>query len=197
MKPDIIVIAGDLVDGNVGRVEPLRELLKEFHPPLGVWAATGNHDYYAGIDRSVRLLEGAGFHVLRDTHEQVVPGIVMAGVDDLTVRQGSESAKHAIDKALAKRPAGATILISHSPLQAEKAAASGAGLMLSGHTHNGQLWPFNYLVRMRYPLLAGRYQVAGMAVIVCRGTGTWGPRMRLWQPSEMVRITLRRAKSEE
>src|SRR4051812_25352216 len=131
IKPDIIVIAGDLVDGNVGRVEPLRELLQELQAPLGVWAATGNHDYYAGVDRSVRLLEGAGFHVLRDSHRQVVPGIIMAGVDDLTVRQGSEAANHAIDQALANRPPGATILISHSPLQAEKAAAAGAGLMLS------------------------------------------------------------------
>jgi predicted MPP superfamily phosphohydrolase len=190
MKPDIIVVAGDLVDGNVGRVEPLRELLAELHPPLGVWAVTGNHEYYAGLDRCVRLLEAAGFHVLRDSHAQVVPGIVIAGVDDLTVRQGSEAANHAIDNALANRPAGATILISHSPLQAEKAARQGAGLMLSGHTHNGQLWPFNYLVRMRYPLLAGRYELDRMTAIVCRGTGTWGPRMRLWQPCEMVRIRL-------
>ena len=61
---------------------------------------------------------------------------------------------------------------------------------LSGHTHNGQLWPFNYLVRLRYTLLGGRYEVGGMPVIVCRGTGTWGPRMRLWQPAEIVRIKL-------
>ena len=63
--------------------------------------------------------------------------------------------------------------------------------MLSGHTHAGQIWPFNYLVRLRYPLLAGRYDVEGMPVIVCRGTGTWGPPMRLWRRSEMLRITLR------
>lgn len=194
MKPDIIVIPGDLVDGNVGRVEPLRELLTELRAPLGVWAVTGNHDYYAGIDRSVRLFEHAGFHVLRDAHKQVLPGLIMAGVDDLTVRRGLDSGKHAIDNALANRPIGATILLSHSPLDAQKAAEAGAGLMLSGHTHNGQVWPFNYLVQMRYPLLAGRYQVGGMSVIVCRGTGTWGPRMRLWQASEIVRITIRVAK---
>ena len=195
IKPDIIVIAGDLVDGNVGRVEPLQDLLKELRPPLGVWAVTGNHDYYAGVDRCVRLMEGAGFRVLRDSHKEVVSGIVMAGVDDLTVRQGLETANQAMNSTLANRPAGATILISHSPVQAEKAAATGTGLMLSGHTHKGQLWPFNYLVRMRYPLLAGRYQIDGMTVIVCRGTGTWGPRMRLWQPGEMVRIKLRAPKS--
>jgi len=191
MKPDIIVIVGDLVDGNVGRVEPLREALKELHAPLGIWAVTGNHEYYAGVERSVRWFEGSGFHVLRDTHAEVVSGLVMAGVDDLTARQEFGKESDPIEKALGNRPEGAGILLSHSPLQAEKAAALGAGLMLSGHTHNGQVWPFNYFVRMRYPLLSGRYDVNGMTVIVCRGTGTWGPRMRLWQPSEMVRIRLR------
>ena len=66
--------------------------------------------------------------------------------------------------------------------------------MLSGHTHNGQIWPFTYVVRMFYPLVAGRYDVAGMPVIVCRGTGTWGPRMRLWSRGEITRITLRAPK---
>lgn len=191
MKPDIIVIAGDLVDGNVGRVEPLREVLKGLQAPLGVWAVTGNHEFYAGLERSVRLLENAGFRVLRDRHEQIAPGLIIAGVDDLTARQQFGAENHALEKAMVNRPNGATILLSHSPLQAEKAAAAGTGLMLSGHTHNGQVWPFNYLVRIRYSLLAGRYQVNGMTAIVCRGTGTWGPRMRLWQPSEMVRVILK------
>jgi hypothetical protein len=194
MKPDIVVIAGDLVDGNVGRVEPLRQVLQELHAPLGVWAVTGNHEFYAGVERSVRLLEGAGFKVLRDRHELAAPGLVMAGVDDLTARRQFGSEDHAIGKALANRPQGATILLSHSPWQPEKAAVAGSGLMLSGHTHNGQVWPFNYFVRMRYPLLSGRYEVNGMTAIVCRGTGTWGPRMRLWQPSEMVRIKLKAGK---
>jgi len=84
-----------------------------------------------------------------------------------------------------------TVLLSHTPWQAEKAANFGASLMLSGHTHGGQIWPFGYLVRRVYPLLGGRYEVAGMPVIVCRGTGTWGPRMRLWRPGEILRVTLR------
>jgi hypothetical protein len=193
IKADVIVIAGDLVDGNVGRVEPLRKELKELCAPLGVWAVTGNHEFYAGVERSVQLLEDAGFKVLRDRHEQVAPGLLIAGVDDLTVRRQFGAEDQAIEKALANRPEGATVLLSHSPWQAEKAAAAGAGLMLSGHTHNGQVWPFNYFVRMRYRLLSGRYEINGMTAIVCRGTGTWGPRMRLWKPSEIVRIKLRAA----
>jgi len=69
--------------------------------------------------------------------------------------------------------------------------------MISGHTHHGQIWPFNYLVKRRYPLLGSRYDVNGMPVIVCRGTGTWGPRMRLWRPSELLRIKLRSPQAQE
>ena len=83
-----------------------------------------------------------------------------------------------------------------NPSTNRTAAAAGANLMLSGHTHNGQLWPFNYLVRMKCPLLGGRYEIEGMTVIVSRGAGAWGPRMRLWCPSEFLRITLR-PKNEE
>ena len=88
-------------------------------------------------------------------------------------------------------PPGPSSCLSHTPWQAEKAAAAGAGLMLSGHTHGGQIWPFGCLVERRYPLLGGRYGVDGMPVIVSRGTGTWGPRMRLWRPGEILRVTLR------
>ncbi len=94
-------------------------------------------------------------------------------------------------RALAGRAPGATILLSHAPSQANRVSAAGVDLMLSGHTHGGQIWPFGYLVRREYPLLAGEYAVGGMTVIVCRGTGTWGPRMRLWHPGEILRITLR------
>jgi uncharacterized protein len=191
MKPDLVVVDGDLVDGNVGEVEPLLPVLKGLRAPLGVWAVTGNHEWYAGIDRSVQLLEDAGYTVLRDRWVEVAPGLVFAGVDDLTARRQFGQVDHPVEKALAGRPTGATVLLSHSPLKGDAAAAAGAGLMLSGHTHNGQIWPFGYLVRFAYPLLGGRYEVSGMSVIVCRGTGTWGPRMRLWLPSEIVRITLR------
>jgi len=191
LRPDLVLVVGDLVDGNVGRVEPLLPSLKGLRAPLGVWAVTGNHDYYAGLEASLRLFDAAGYSVLRDRWAEVVPGLVLAGVDDLTARRQYGGDGDPVGKALANRPPGATILLSHTPWQTHQAAAAGVGLMLSGHTHNGQLWPFNYLVGRRYPLLGGRYEIESMTVIVCRGTGTWGPRMRLWQPSEMVRIRLK------
>ncbi len=190
LRPDVVLVAGDVVDGEVGRLEPLLPVLKTLRAPLGVWAVTGNHEFYAGLDRSIHLLEEAGYTVLRDRWAEVVPGLVVAGVDDLTARRQFGRPDRPVEKALAGRPPGAVVLLSHSPLQADTAAAAGAGLMLSGHTHDGQIWPFGHVVRLSYRLLGGRYQIGGMPVIVCRGTGTWGPRMRLWRPGEIVRITL-------
>jgi predicted MPP superfamily phosphohydrolase len=191
LRPDILVLLGDIVEGH-GQAES--DLLADFRrlsAPLGVWAVTGNHEFHGGRASSPTVLEQAGFQVLHDRWVEVRPGLVLAGVDDLTSRRRSGQGGDPIGKALAGRPAGATILLSHTPWQAEEAAASGVGLMLSGHTHGGQIWPFDYLVSRMYPLLAGRYEVNGMTVIVCRGTGTWGPRMRLWRPGEILRVSLR------
>jgi len=117
-------------------------------------------------------------------------GLVIAGVDDLTNGLRNGHGSKALHQALAERPAGALILLSHSPLYADVAAQQDVGLMLSGHTHGGQIWPFDYLVQQRYSLLEGLYQLDGMSVIVGRGAGTWGPRMRLWAPAEILRVTL-------
>jgi predicted MPP superfamily phosphohydrolase len=195
LKPDAVVVVGDLVDGEVGRLESLLPVLRTLRAPLGVWAVTGNHEYYAGLERSIGLLEAAGFTVLRDSRAEVAPGLTLAGVDDLTARRQFGDFGRPLEKALVGHAAGGVVLLSHSPWDAQSAAAAGAGLMLSGHTHNGQIWPFSYLVRLTYPMLGGRYEVDGMPVIVCRGTGTWGPRMRLWQPGEILRIRLRSPES--
>jgi predicted MPP superfamily phosphohydrolase len=193
LKPDAIAVVGDLVDGNVGAVEPLVPALRRLQAPLGTWAVLGNHEYYAGLDRSVALLERAGMRVLRDRWVEAAPGLVVAGVDDLTARRQFGQKGDPLDAALGGRPPGATVLLSHTPWRAEEAAARGVGLMLSGHTHDGQIWPFRYFELFMYPLMGGRYDISGMTAIVCRGTGTWGPPMRLWRRSELLRITLRAA----
>jgi predicted MPP superfamily phosphohydrolase len=190
MRPDLVVVVGDLVDSHIDHAEVVLPVLRQLRAPLGVYAVTGNHEFYAKVDDCVRLMQDAGYTVLRDRSVTVVPGLIVAGVDDLTARRQFGLGNEAVPKALANRAAGGTILLSHTPWQADVAAANGAGLMLSGHTHGGQVWPFSYLVARQHPLLAGRYNVNGMTAIVCRGTGTWGPRMRLWHPAEILRIRL-------
>ena len=189
-RPDLIVLLGDLLEGHGGEEGGLAPVLRRLTAPLGVWAVTGNHESHRRPDATPGAVAAAGLAVLHDRWVELRPGLIVAGVDDLTSRRSGEGAEM-IARALAGRPAGAVVLLSHTPWYADTAAADGASLMLGGHTHGGQIWPFGYLVRTVYPLLAGRYEVAGMPVIVCRGTGTWGPRMRLWPPGEILRITLR------
>lgn len=192
LRPDLVVALGDMVEGHGGVEGSLVPALHGLTAPLGAWAVTGNHEYHGGTRSGTRALEEAGFRVLHDSWSEVRPGLILAGVDDLTSRRRSGLDSGAVERSLAGRPpGGATILLSHSPLRAADAARAGAGLMLCAHTHGGQIWPFTYLSRLEYPLNAGRYEVDGMPVIVSRGTGTWGPRMRLWSPGEILRITLR------
>jgi len=191
LDPDLVVITGDLVDGNARHVEKLVPLLRTLCARLGVYAVTGNHEFYAGLERSVALLEAAGFRVLRDTHVEVAPGLVLAGVDDLTARRQFGTKHRALESALQGRPPGACILLSHTPWEVSRAQELGVQLMLSGHTHDGQIWPFGYLVRLSYPYLGGLYRVGSSTLYVSRGTGTWGPRMRLPRPAEITLFTLR------
>jgi hypothetical protein len=191
LDPDMIVLLGDIFEGHGGNEDALADTFHPLSAPMGVFAVTGNHEFHGLNNRGIRRLEQAGFQVLRDRWTQVAPGLILAGVDDLTTRRRGSTSGNPVAEALSGRPDGAALFLSHTPLEYEKAAALGAGLMLSGHTHGGQIWPLGYLTRLRYPLLSGRFQINGMTLIVCRGTGTWGPRMRLWQPAEILRITLR------
>ncbi len=192
LRPDLIILAGDILEGDNQAQRKLLPGLKSLHAPLGVWAVTGNHEYYAGVDDAVAVLQEAGIKVLRDRWEQARPGLIVAGVDDLTVRRRAAREKKFVPVTLSGRPEGATILLSHTPLEINEAANAGVDLMLSGHTHNGQIWPFTYVVKLTYPHVYGDYRIGNMTLIVCRGTGTWGPRMRLWNRSELLSITLRR-----
>jgi hypothetical protein len=197
LQPDCIVLVGDIFESTPHPAE-LLPVLRQLSAPLGVFAVWGNHDLMrpGRQEAGATLFAGAGIHLLRNKWTKLADGLLLAGIDDLTMsrRQGKQGAPY-LSKALANRPAGTTILLSHTPWLVEQAAAKGVSLMLSGHTHNGQIWPFSYLARIPYPFVSGQYLVNGLNLVVCRGTGTWGPRMRLWQRGEIALIRLRRAES--
>lgn len=193
-KPDMVILLGDIFEGHGQPVGELLPILRRLSAPLGVWTVLGNHEFHGGERQSgTSLMDEIGFHTLRNAWAEIRPGLILAGVDSPSPGQHLNQNNDSISQALAGRPSGATILLSHTPEQVDKAEKAGVGLMLSAHTHGGQIWPFSYLVRYRYPMLGGIYRENGMTVIVCRGTGTWGPRMRLWYPNEILRITLRKA----
>ncbi len=189
-KPDVIILLGDISEGHGESTEKLLPVLNRFSAHLGVWAVLGNHEFHSHRNMEKALIEKTGFNLLRNSWREIQPGLVLVGVDDLTFSRQSGRDDDLISASLKNRPQGATILISHSPLQIEKAANAGVDLMLSGHTHGGQIWPFNYIVGSRYPFLEGLHKIKNMNLIISRGAGTWGPRMRLWCPGEILRITL-------
>lgn len=190
LHPDLVLIAGDLIEGDGPPESEMPRLLRGLRAPRGVWAVPGNHERHQG--GADALLRKAGIHVLRDNSAEVAPGLFLAGVD--TAGHTRVPGRGLVERAIAGIPPGkATILLSHYPEQVEEAARSGVDLMIAAHTHAGQIWPFNYFVRMAYRYPGGRYEVGGMPLIVCRGSGTWGPRMRLFYPNEILRIVLRRA----
>jgi len=191
-RPDIVVLLGDVFEGHG---TPGKELLAALHrlsASQGVWGVLGNHESHTANANNDGLFKEAGVQLLHNTWVELRPGLVLAGLDDLAASRDTHQAQNFLTAALAGRPSGATILLSHAPVASDLAAEKGINLMLSGHTHGGQIWPFDYLVRQRFPLFEGRYEVGQMALVVSRGTGTWGPRMRFWRPSEIVRVTLRR-----
>jgi hypothetical protein len=191
LRPDLVLVTGDLVDQDGVLSESLAPAFRRLHARLGVWGVLGNHEIYAGLDRALRVFDASGITLLRDRAAEVAPGLVLAGVDDLSARRQFGEDGHPVDRTLVHRPPGATIFLSHSPWSVERAAELGVNLMLSGHTHAGQIWPFSYVVKLMYPYVAGRFDVNGMTLIVSRGTGFWGPPMRLFRAGEITAITLR------
>jgi predicted MPP superfamily phosphohydrolase len=190
-RPDMVVFIGDVFEGHSGPDLILLAALRRLSAPLGVWGVLGNHEYHTvGKDNSA-IFEAAGIHLLRNAWFALRPGLVIAGVDDAAATDRGGAGVTPLNVTLAHRPPGALLLFSHTPLALEGIGGAGVDLMLSGHTHGGQIWPFGYLVQQRFPLLEGRYDLGESTAIVSRGVGTWGPRMRLWKPAEIVRITLR------
>jgi predicted MPP superfamily phosphohydrolase len=194
LKPDVIVLVGDIIEGHGAgdHYRRISDIMRGFSAPLGVWGVTGNHERYAGHESSLSFLTQANVKLLHNEWVELRPGLVLAGVDDGREMRDPEDIRHRFESALNGRPENsATVFLSHRPNGAEMAAGLGADLMLSGHTHGGQIWPFDYITARFNDLLEGKYIIDGMPVIVSAGAGTWGPRMRLWTPGDILKITLR------
>ena len=189
--PDILLSTGDLLDGNVPHTNHLGLLFASYRPPLGKFAVTGNHEFYAGLSGSLRFMEEAGFLVLRGTSAQVGP-IRVAGVDDPAGSRTGEASYTDEGAALAMGNRNLfTVLLKHQPLVHEPSVGR-FQLQLSGHTHKGQIFPFNIPVRMRYQYDAGLFDLGkGAKIYTSRGTGTWGPPLRVLSPAEVTIITIK------
>ncbi len=194
LGPDLIVITGDLVDGSVTELAPHVEPLRHLQARHGVYFVTGNHEYFSGADAWVAHLRDLGVRVLRNervTLEQDGQHLDLAGVDDPTGARFGAGHGTNLPRALAGRDrTRPVILLAHQPRTAIEAAEHGVDLQLSGHTHGGQLFPFNLLVPLQQPFVAGLHRLRELTIYVSTGTGYWGPPMRLGVPAEISNITL-------
>lgn len=187
--PDLLVSTGDLVDGQSNELDGLTEMFRSVEPRYGKFAVTGNHEFYAGIDHSLDFTRRAGFTVLRGEGETVEGVLTVAGVDDATGSSfglHQETSEHAL---LASLPRNTfTILLKHRPLVSEGSCGL-FDLQLSGHTHRGQIFPFSLVTAMSFPVNSGTAAPGAECLLhVSRGTGTWGPPIRLLAPPEITVI---------
>ena len=195
--PDLIVLTGDLVDGPVPDLTDDVAPLAELRAPHGVFATTGNHEYYAGVDPWIAHISTLGVRYLRNqrvTIERAGARFELAGVDDFGAHNWEGHGEDLYAATAGRDPSVPLILLAHQPRQVFNAAKRGVDLQLSGHTHGGQIWPWHYIVKVQQSgLLAGRYQIADTQLYVTRGCGYWGPPVRVLAPLELTRVILRSA----
>jgi predicted MPP superfamily phosphohydrolase len=191
LNPDIVVITGDLVDESVSHMERMADPLSKLKSRLGVFAIMGNHEYYAGVDRVVTIMEGAGIRVLRNAVIVFPGGLQLLGVDDPTGARRVGAPVADFDRLVSLLdPRKPSILLCHQPQNFEQAARAGVGLQLSGHTHGSQVFPLRPISHVLFAHLRGLYSQGNSYMYVSRGVGTGGPPMRLGSPPELVYIRL-------
>ncbi len=186
LAPDVVFIPGDLFDGPKIDMAASAAPLKKLHAPLGVYCSIGNHDLFAGVEKATEALAASGVTVLRDAVREVA-GVQVIGVDYRMAEMEEELTP--ILSRMAFDPTRPSIMLHHAPVAIEQSAKAGISLQLSGHSHQGQLWPFNYLTRLVYGGYDGGLRVAGgLVVYTSPGVGTWGPPLRTGSRAEVARI---------
>jgi predicted MPP superfamily phosphohydrolase len=194
MHPDVIFLLGDIVDGELGPV--MRgDLLKYFKGPEtkdGLYAITGNHEFIGGAKRTIPYIESKGIRVLKDEVVTLPGGIQLIGRLDRDSRRFYGKERLPLEELMKgidhSRP---IILLDHQPFHLAETEKYGIDLQLSGHTHNGQMWPLNYLTRRIYELSYGYMRKGNSQIIVSSGFGLWGPRIRSGSHSEVLLINIK------
>lgn len=199
LDADIVCHVGDIADGTVEVRRNQASPLETVRARSARVYVTGNHEYFSEAQGWLDYMEGIGWSALHNRHVVVERGgdrLIVAGVDDATA-EGSGVRGHGED--LAKALSGAdpglpVLLLAHQPKQIPQAVAAGVDLQISGHTHGGQIWPFNFLVRLDQPVVHGLSTHGQRTQLyTSRGTGFWGPPFRVFAPSEITLLTLRSA----
>lgn len=190
LNPDIVVITGDLIDDSYPVVSQHVPVMQRLKAKYGVYAVSGNHEYYQGIEHFREFCAAAHIAVADGECFAAAPGVNLAGLGGTLTTAGNGLEAKIRSLLTAANPGDYNILLIHHPVGFHKAAGLGVDLQLSGHTHRGQIMPFNLFVHMIYRHAYGLHTQGNSHIYTSSGTGTWGPPMRLGSSSEIVRIEL-------
>ena len=190
-RPDILVSTGDLVDGQMDELDTLTDMIKNIPTTYGKFAVTGNHEFYAGLNRALAFTKKAGFTILRGEGLTVSNVLNIAGVDDPAVKRYVPNLAVSEKALLEKMPGDKfTLFLKHQPVISSESLGR-FDLQLSGHTHKGQIFPFNLFTKLFYRMHTGLSKLKGNALLyVSRGSGTWGPPVRFLSPPEVTIIDI-------
>jgi len=193
LNPDIILIPGDLIDEDITPVihSNVGEKLTSFKSKYGVFAVTGNHEDIGGVYKAKKYLTDHNINLLNDTAILIDESFYLAGREDLTINQfTNQKRKDLKNIVLEVDTSKPIILLDHQPFKLDQAEKNGIDLQLSGHTHHGQLWPFNYITKMVFELSWGYKQKGNTHYYVSSGVGGWGPPIRTVNRPEIISINL-------
>jgi len=190
-QPDLVVITGDILDENISTDHPIKEILAGIQSRCGVYLVTGNHEFYNGLERFTDFFSDPPFHILRNQARDISENIRLLGIDDPEIQDPGEylNSDHNIFRQL--NPDRFNILLFHRPNLFQRFSRLGIDLQLSGHTHNGQMFPMELLVNLVYKHPWGLYRSGNSYLYTSCGTGMWGPKMRTFSRSEIVQILLK------
>jgi len=193
LNPDIILIPGDIIDEDIAPVihSNVGEVLKQLKAKYGVYAVTGNHEYIGGVDKAKKYLTEHNVQLLNDTIELIDNSFYLVGREDLTRRQFSGQQRKTLPQIMEQVDTQyPIILLDHQPLGIDQAVKAGVDLQLSGHTHHGQLWPFNAITNLVFEVSRGLLKKGDTHILVSSGIGGWGPPVRTNSRPEILDITL-------
>lgn len=192
LKPDLLAFTGDITENGVEDPEGICAVIRSMNAKYGKAGVLGNHDSFSGPDNAAAFYSGCGVRMLRFEKYEPVPGLQVAGVDD--PRRGALPGRNQELLASALSPSRPLILLSHRPEGFDAVIKAVPGLVLSGHTHAGQIWPFGLIERPLYKYFYGLYRAGASSIYVSSGAGTWGPPMRLFTVSELPLFVLHPAR---
>ncbi len=196
LNPDLILLPGDTLDDRSDNIRPHLSLLKDLHARHGIYAVAGNHDLYVGERMAEQAIREAGITWLQNSGKAISPDLYIAGVPYRGTSNSPYDRRMKVDyaTAFASRPAGSdpyTILLAHTPKETRYVPEGKVDLQLAGHTHGGQIFPFHFFSwKLNDFFLQGLYSIGDMRLYISRGSGQWGPQLRLFAPSEITVIRL-------